>query len=439
MSPPPPRSSSPSGGASTGPEPFSPAGAYFGAMNRLIVLLTLLLGLGLAVPAQARTEYGAEYVVRFLPAEGQADVSIRLTPGTGDVRHMRLYMPEARYPSVHGDGEVVRDGAYIDWTPPRGQPARLRYRHVVDHRRSKGGYDARMTADWAILRGDDLVPRATVRTSAGADSKARLRFVLPEGWSNVDTPFLRSRDGKSFVIVNPERRFDRPTGWVIAGAVGTRREQVAGTEVSVAGPKGDVIRRNDTLAFLYNLVPEFREAFGEVPRKLLIVSAGDPMWRGGLSGPRSLWLHADRPLISENGTSTLTHELFHVITRIRGADGDDWIAEGLAEFYSIELLRRAGLISPDRAERAFAWMRRHGREVTSLDTDRSHGPVTARAVQLFQALDAEIARHGGGKRDLDDLVRRLLPLREVSREDLQREFRALTGRDSAVLDSPLLR
>ena len=99
--------------------------------------------------------------------------------------------------------------------------------------------------------------------------------MLPEGWTNVDTPYLRSRDGKSFVVTNPERRFDRPMGWMVAGAVGTRREQVGPTEISVGGPKGDVIRRNDTLAFLYNLVPEFEDAFGEVPRKLLIVSAGD--------------------------------------------------------------------------------------------------------------------------------------------------------------------
>ena len=53
-----------------------------------------------------------------------------------------------------------------------------------------------------------------------------------------------------------------------------------------------------------------------------VVGAADPMWRGGLSASNSLFLHADRPLISENGTSTLVHELTHVITRVRGADGD---------------------------------------------------------------------------------------------------------------------
>lgn len=407
-------------------------------MKNLLSALALCLLLVPAFAQAARTEYQADYLVRFVPAEGKAEVSLRLTPGTGEVRRMRLRMPEARYPKVSGDGEVVRKGDYVTWTPPRGQPARLRFTHRVDHQRRDGGYDARITEDWVILRGDDLIPPATITATKGADSRARLRFQLPKGWTNVDTPFKRSKDGKSFVVVNPERRFDRPIGWVIAGQVGTRREHFEQMEVSVAGPKGDVVRRNDMLAFFNGLVPEFERAWGELPSKLLIVSAGDPMWRGGLSGPRSMFLHADRPLISENGTSTLVHELFHVITRIRGADGDDWIAEGLAEFYSIELMRRANLLSDARADKAHDWMARHGRKVTTLDSDRSHGPRTARAVQLFNELDAEIRKGTKGKHSLDDVVKVLIELREVSREDLREQSAKLLGRPSTVLDTPLL-
>jgi predicted metalloprotease with PDZ domain len=404
---------------------------------RLHALLFAALLLVCSV-ASARSEYGVDYTVQFLPQSGQAQVTIKLTPGEVGARRLRLTMPEDRYTAVSGDGEVVRKGAMVTWTPLRDKPSKLRYRYRIDHQRRDGGYDARITDDWVIVRGDDLVPSARVSASKGADSRVRLRFVLPKGWSNVDTPFLRSRDGKSFVVVNPERRFDRPIGWIIAGAVGTRREFLGDTEISVAGPKGDVIRRNDMLAFFNNLVPEFERAFGKLPPKLLIVSAGDPMWRGGLSGPRSLFLHADRPLISENGTSTLTHELTHVITRIRGADGDDWIAEGLAEFYSIELLRRAGLLSPARADKAQEWMARHGRGIKSLSANRSHGPRTARAVQLFRELDAEIRKRSKNKHSLDDVVRALIPLREVSREDLGEQVAELTGAPSAVLATPLL-
>lgn len=407
-------------------------------LKRAFGACLLFFALVATVPAATGPEYDVTYTVQFLPASGQAQVTIALRPDTGKVSQMRLAMPEDRYTQVTGEGTVVRKGQTVTWTPLAGRPSKLRYRYRIDNQRPGGGYDARITSDWVIVRGDDLVPGARVRATRGSDSRVRLHFVLPQGWTNVDTPFPRSRDGKAFVVTNPERNFDRPIGWVIAGAVGTRREVLAGMEISVAGPKGDVIRRNDMLAFFNGLAPELRRAFGPLPSKLLIVSAGDPMWRGGLSGPRSLFLHADRPLISENGTSTLAHEITHVITRIRGADGDDWIAEGLAEYYSIELLRRADLLSDARADKAQAWMVRHGKSVKTLTRDRSAGPRTARAVQLLRALDAEIRQRTQGKRSLDNVVRALVPLREVSREDLREQVQKLTGAPSRVLASPLL-
>ena len=408
-------------------------------MKILRILLSVLLLSLLAAPVAAdRLDYDVDYTVQFLPEAGEAAVTIRITPGEGTASRLRLHMPEARYTQVRGDGGISRQGDTVTWLPQRDKASRLRFRYRIDNERRGGGYDARMTDDWVIVRGDDLIPRAAVSATKGADSRTRLRFILPKGWGNVDTPYLRANNGKSFVIVNPDRNFDRPTGWIIAGAVGTRREVIEGTEISVAGPKGDVIRRNDMLAFFNALVPEFGRAFGELPPKLLIVSAGDPMWRGGLSGPRSLYLHADRPLISENGTSTLVHELSHVFTRLRGADGDDWITEAVAEYYSIELMRRAGLLSQGRADKAQDWMAGHGKDVSSLTSDRSHGPRTARGVKLLRELDAEIRKATRNKRSLDDLVRAVLPLREVSREDLREHAAELIGRPSKVLQSELL-
>jgi hypothetical protein len=242
-----------------------------------------------------------------------------------------------------------------------------------------------------------------------------------------------------FTVVEEDRRFQRPVGWMIAGDIGIRREFIDDMEVAVAAPKGDPMRRNEYLAFINLVAPSMEEAFGALPEKLLIVGAADGMWRGGLSGPRSLYLHSERPLISENGTSTLVHELVHVISRVRGDDGDDWIAEGLAEFYSIEMMRRGGLLTEARAQKAFDWMRSHGRRISSLKSDRSHGPRTARAVDLFVALDAEIREHTGDDKDIDNVARRLVPLRRVSLEQLREAVEAVTGEASEVLDSPLLR
>ncbi|MGL6290327.1 MAG: hypothetical protein ACRC2H_06545, partial [Silanimonas sp.] len=385
-------------------------------MTALIRFALLLLVLVSSSHAAERTRYDIDYRVAFVPAQGVADVAMTHTPGSGRATRVEARFNPARYTQVRAEGgTLTRAGDRWTWVPDARRASTLRWRYKVDNERRGGGFDARMTRDWAIVRGDDLVPAMAVRTTVGSDSSARLFFVLPNGWTNVDTPFVHTRDRKGFVVVNAERRFDRPVGWMIAGSVGTRRELIDGMEVSIAGPVGDPVRRNDALAFLNLVAPEMRQAFGDLPSKILIVSAGDPMWRGGLSGPRSLYLHADRPLISENGTSTLVHELVHLVTRIRGAEGDDWIAEGSAEFYSITLLNRAGLLSDVRRDRAFEWMRNHGRNVRTLTGVRSWGPQTARAVGLFRELDAEIRRATRDEKSLDDVMRALVDIREVSR------------------------
>ena len=400
------------------------------------VLYCLLISPGFLFAASKRFE--VDYHVGFLPAEGLATVRIEVRPDSGRVVSLDLRMDAERYLDVQGDGEIVRAGERVAWTVP-DDGGELRYRYRIDKRRRDGGFDARITPDWTLVRLDHLVPPLRARLTRDTDARARLFVDLPPGWSNVDTQYLRSRDGASFVIVDPRQRFDRPTGWLIAGDVGTRREQIHGMEVSVGAPKGDPMRRNEYIAFINIVAPEMLAAFDSLPKKMLIVGAGDPMWRGGLSGPRSLYLHSERPILSENGTSTLIHELVHVVTRVRGEVGDDWIAEGLAEFYSIELMRRSGLLTEARADKAFDWMRNHGKAIKTLHAERSFGPRTARAVTMFRALDAEIRQRTRDAQSLDDLVRALMALkRRIATTDLRGSVQTLTGQPSEVLQTSLL-
>jgi hypothetical protein len=346
-------------------------------------------------------------------------------------------MDPRRYSNISGDGSLDVGGGRAIWQPPR-EGGSLHFEYRINKQRRDGGYDARITDSWVIVRGDHLVPAARTRLARGTRTQARLRFKLPEGWTSAETPFIRDPDSPVIEIDNPERRFVRPVGWMIAGDLGFRREWLEGMEVVVAAPKGEAMRRNDILAFANMLSTELKASFGELPPKLLIVGAGDPMWRGGLSGPNSMYLHAERPLISENGSSTLVHELVHVITRIAGRGNDRWIGEGIAEFYTIELMRRAGLITQRRAELAFEWKARRGRKVDTLSAPRSSGPRTDRAVTLFAELDREIRDFSGGELDLDDLVQRLMKIRQVDRHQLREEFEQLIGQPSRVLrDAPL--
>jgi hypothetical protein len=376
--------------------------------------------------------YALRYDLTLKPEEGRAELVLTLGAGSEWVRWLRFTIDPERLEGFEGDGLLEWDDRYLTWTPPDAG-GQLRYTATIDHRRG-AGLDARMTSDWAIFRGDDLFPPARLLQEQGAEADAELHVHLPEGWSfAAPYPLLRPN---VYLIENPERGFDRPTGWMAAGRLGVRRERIAGVEVIVAAPMDQGARRMDILAFLNWNLPKLRAIAEVLPERILIVSARDEMWRGGLSGPNSLYLHADRPLISENGTSTLLHELVHVVTRLRGQNGGDWIVEGLAEYYSLKLMWRSGTISTQRYQRGFRQLARWGGELELADlaTDRARGPVTARAVLLMRELDREIYRESGRAHRLDDVVRRLVARGEaVDLERLRDAVEAVLGAPARTL------
>ncbi|MFC0710578.1 hypothetical protein [Azorhizophilus paspali] len=405
------------------------------ACPRLPLCAVLLIA---SVPSWAANKVDLDYHVRFLPERDQAEVRLTLEQGSA-VRSLRFDLgDQGRYSDFQADGQWQQEepGSGV-WRPAEGRSS-LSYRVRVNHTRaSSRRFDARMTGNWALLRGDDLVPSAHLDQQDGVELVARLEFELPEGWTGVETGWPRIGRNR-FRIDNPARRFDRPTGWLLAGQLGTRRAILGGSEVSVAAPLGEGVRRMDILTLLTFVWEEYRTVFLRAPGKLLVVGAGNPMWRGGLSAPNSLYLHADRPLVSENGTSPLLHELVHVFARIRDTDASDWISEGLAEYYAIELLRRAGGLAEDRYERIYRQLEHWSREVGSLRGERVGGPVTARAVLLLRALDAEIRARSENRHSLDDVVHGLIRMERVNTDDFVALSENLMGGESRVLDTPLL-
>jgi hypothetical protein len=373
-------------------------------MKRLLAAALLLASSDAPAQEPART-YAVLYDARIAPTERAAQVSIRLTDPSHRMRWIRLHIDPGRQVDFRGDGEIRVEGSHVKWTPPP-LGGTLRYTFRIDKLRDERSYDARCSENWAIFRGDDLVPPAHVRTLGGSESRARLRLRLPKGWHSV-LPWRREADG-SYVIENPDRNFDRPVGWIAVGRIGVTRETVAGVRLALSGPIGQHVPRLDRLALLRWTLPELRRLLGDtLPERLSVLGAGDPMWRGGLSGPRSLFLHAGRPLIDNDGTSPLLHELIHATLRISPGEGGDWIVEGLAELYSLELLRRSKTLSNRRYERALAGLARRGASAPELEVAHSTGAVTARGAAVLHALDLEIRHVSGGAASLDGVVARL--------------------------------
>ncbi|MDG9881615.1 hypothetical protein CSV86_017780 [Pseudomonas putida CSV86] len=379
-----------------------------------------------------------DYHVRLLPQSGQAEVRLTLADGA-QVRSLDFDLGrEGLYSDFKADGPWLpaADRQRGVWQPAPGKSS-LSYKVRLDHKLKNGSYDSRIAANWALFRGDDLVPPARLDQQDGTELVARLSVDLPAGWNSIETAWPRI--GKQrFRIDNVSRLFDRPTGWMLAGTVGVRRARLGETEVSVAGPVGQGQRRMDALTLLTFVWPQYQAVFPRNPAKLLLVGAREHLWRGARAAHDSIYLNSASALVSENGSSPLLRELVRVFARINDREGSDWIGEGLAEYYATELLRRAGGISDDRYQALQKRLNKEGKAVTSLRGEQASGATIARAVLLLQALDREIRVHTHNKQSLDDLVRALMRMNSVSTAEFVQLAESVMGRESEVLRTPLL-
>jgi len=374
--------------------------------------------------------YGVDYRVRPDISRGGATVRLRISQSDRLLHELSMPLDAKRISDIDGDGQISIDDERIRWVPP-ADGGELHWFATINHLRSSNSYDAFIGDNWALFRAEDVIPPTATRTLKRSVSKTRLMFDLPAGWSAVTEYFRRSN---VFNVSNPNRRFDRPTGWIILRKLSVRHENIAGVRVVVAAPVDHAFRRMDTLAMLNWTLPDLVRLLPGFPKRLTIVGAGAPMWRGALSAPRSFYVHADRPLVSENGTSTIMHEAIHIGLGASAVTGADWIVEGLAEYYSLEILRRSGTISEKRYRTAFSKLESWGKGAKSLCADPSTGEVTARAVTVLAGLNDEIRKKTDRKYNLDDVIRRVAGSQDkISIQNFRKIVADLAGSESEVL------
>lgn len=396
---------------------------------RAVLVFCLMVAPALALAVERI--YEVQFTVRVKSGEEWAEVQLDLNQPRDFLRELRFRVDPKRHDGFETGGSLTAEGEYLRWKPG-ATGGSIRWRAHLVSRRSQESYDGWVNTDWAVFRGDDLVPPVATLSLKGARSRTRLLFEIPKGWSSI-TPY-RKNDRGVYLVTHGHRNFDRPTGWMALGKLGVRWATIADTRVAVAGPTGQGLRRQDILALMRWTLPTLHDIFPDFGDRLLIVGAGDPMWRGGLSGPASLFIHADRPLISENGTSTLLHELVHVGTGLKAEPGADWIVEGMAEYYALEALVRSGTASPRRHRASLEDVADWGEEAEDLFVDSAGGEVTAHAVVVLDAVDAEIRESSGGKHSLDDVARSLAKSRKVSFERFRKLADGLAGKPVKALD-----
>lgn len=418
---------------------FSPARALAAGAFRAIALAAGAFPV-VALAADADT-YRVEWTVALKAGVDSAQVTLAFEDGA-PIERVSFGFDAERFEDFSvTSGELDVDADRVTWEP-EDEDSALSYKVKVTRARQNTNqdesYDARMTDDWALFRGERITPRIRVQARDGAESVAVLKLVPPEGWS-VNTAWpIDQTDTREHVYLldDADRPFDRPRGWFIMGRLATQRAHVGkDTLFSISAPLNSGVDRMGWITLVSLVWPELEKAFGTVPQKMLMVSGDDPLWRGGLSGPNSFFFHSSRRAISENGTSPLFHELTHVITRISGDFNDDWIAEGLAEYYGIELLYRAGAYDDELRAEVLGNLADWGGESDTLRARNSTGRITARAALVFDALDREIKAETDDRESLDAVIRLLMVKRRVSLADLRVAYTEVTGGNSVVLET----
>jgi predicted metalloprotease with PDZ domain len=361
------------------------------------------------VPAgAARSTYSVDYIVR-ISARDPGHARVRwLLAGIDEIKSFRLVFRDDRISGVTGTGALVWQGRTLRWTPG-GPYAHLRYTVAIDRTRPPGPhFDSHATPDWIATRAFHLFPEINVTFAEGADQarpRARLLFRLPSGWRSAAAGV--ALEGDTFALEEPGKRFARPRGWFLLGRIDRQRRRVGGLEITVATAPGSSLDARRLLRLYARTVPVLAGAFGPPPARVLVVSAPDPMWRGGLSGEDSFFVHGHIPLRSADRTSTYLHELVHVWQPFRSGPDAQWIAEGLAEYYALAAQHRAGRLSDAGFARGLALFARYGRWGLDLTRTRDGGALNNSAPLVMHWIDQEIRRATRGRRSLDDAVRLL--------------------------------
>jgi hypothetical protein len=382
---------------------------------RVLALLVALATTLVASRARAATPLGGERVRETFSATftvtiaaddpSHADVQWDLA-GIDEIERVRLRVHDPRFSAFEATGGLERRGTEVLWRPSSPY-ARLRYRVDVPHRRAEDkGYDSFVGDGWILTRTSDLFPRTAVLfrpdIETRPEARARLVFRLPAAWRSVTA--MPPAGPHEYVVESPRSRWDAPRGWMMLGRFAHDEATVGETVVTVASAPGSKTRANRVLAFVRDALPELTGLLARPLPRLLVVTAPDPMWRGGLSGEESFYMHGDRPLRTPDRTSPYLHELFHVVAPFRPAPDAHWVTEGLAEYYSVELQYRRGLVDERGYRKALTLFARYG--VWGRDFTRAPDPALLNnsAPLVMAALDRRIRATTEGRRRLDDVV-----------------------------------
>ena len=315
--------------------------------------------------------------------------------------------------------------------PPRVVTASTRGGPLFDLRDEAGGVQG---AGWTFL----AVP---VNTEP---------YRIQLHWDLSDMPAgsrgISSLGESDVSVVAPAERL--MSTFYFAGAVHSYPPQPTGNFAMywLSEPPFDVVASATMIKKLFGYMSKFFNDDGGAYRVFLRKT---PVNGGGTALTRSFMFGygASKPPTVESLEGLIAHEMVHNWPQLSGDHADtSWYTEGTAEYYSVVLSYRAGLITPDEFlkgvnEHASGYYLNSLQNLTNRGADAiywkdsraGHVPY-GRGFMYLAAVDAQIRARSGHKRSLDDVVLQLLERTRAAergggKEPTVADWEALIGKE----------
>lgn len=305
-------------------------------------LAWILVALALLAPAFAPPAVGAEervltwdYTVTVDdPASGTVDVAIRFGNLKGLVDRLGFLTESHQYTitDVKGVGSEVRPAPGGVVLNVANDVETLAFTVSVNRAAFKAGeYNAYLGPDWGVFRAESLALGFNYSYVEGTPFRwaATVRWDVPAGWSAEMALPRASGVERAFRLPEGEVL---PRGFVALGKLDVATAAGAGKEFRLATIGEKLSYEADAFPYLEKATPYYAQVYGPVTGSVLLaIAAPSPMFRGGLGGTDSFYVH------SESDLRTLAHEYAHAWqlfgTVLDPGAASVWIAEGDADYH----------------------------------------------------------------------------------------------------------
>jgi hypothetical protein len=191
-------------------------------------------------------------------------------------------------------------------------------------------FNSFLGTEWGVVKAESLaIPFSYAFFEPQPAFHATVRFILPEGWS-VEAPWARG-DPTSFEIAEEP---PLPRGFFALGSFVPEPHVSAsiGKEFVYVRLAAELKDKRTLFDYLEKATPYYQGVYGNATgNRILVVSAGPPMFTGGLGSTDSLFVHQNSTL------DTIAHEFAHVWQRFQTVDQQGrssiWLNEGDADLH----------------------------------------------------------------------------------------------------------